>query len=451
MSVNRFLKWLGVFLVTVWVAHVGNAQPTYCNIPLFTATATGATGGTNISQNQCPNWSVTYNSTGFSGVTWRFQTSNDGVTYADATAASASACTNPATNTGSCSQTFSGVYAKFARIAYTLTGTGSISGRAYGQAGVSTQGVAGSSGVTGPTGATGPTGVTGATGATGVGTTGATGPTGSAGAAGVTGPTGATGSATGIITSGSITLISPSCATAQLYLPTDSMYDYVWCDGTNNHWYYQGAIVTPPTGSFSWTNQSTATVSKQTSGIWTFQAPGNGAASPNVNLYTVATPGLPFTQVFRFSVDIANGVNAPSAGVILRESSTGKLLALGLMAFVSATCGTSGTSSLQSPCWVPITFTSPTGTPTFPASGGVVSSALIGHLAPLCVSVTVAAGAGGIITLSWSPDNGFTFIPLYQQVKTAAFTTAPDSIGVYLNSTDMINTSQQSLTLISIN
>jgi hypothetical protein len=446
-------KWVVVWVVTVWLAHIAHAQPNYCNIPLFTATATGSTGGINISQNQCPNWSVTYNSTGFTGVTWRFQTSNDNVTFADASAASTSSCPNPATNTGSCSQTFSGVYAKFVRIAYTLTGTGSISGRAYGQAGVTTGGVAGSSGATGATGATGPTGSTGSTGATGVGVAGPTGPTGVAGATGstgATGVTGATGGAGAAFASGSITAL-PACSAAGLYLPTDSMYDYVYCDGAVNHYFFQGAQVTPPTGTFAWTNQQSATVSQQTNGIWSFTYPSlNSGNVLDYNVFDIATPSLPFTSTYRFNATILNGVNQPDLGVSLRESATGKLIVVSLSPYLaSSTCNVADTTTGNQPCWQVFTVT--TAHAAVRAAVGTTGPGMVGTVVPYCVQVKVATGSTGLITISYSNDNGVTFHQLYSAAKNTFFTTAPDNIGVYGNPTDFLSAQYMTLTLLSIN
>lgn len=150
-------------------------QQTYCNIPTFTVTATGQTAGINISTNQCWQWVATYNVTGFSAVSFSFQQSPDNSTWTTVTPTAASPCTNPATNTTSCTQLFT-AYDKYVRIAYSLTGTGSMTARAYGSAGVARGGSGGSSGATGPTG---PAGATGS-----AGPTGPTGPTGSGGGGG---------------------------------------------------------------------------------------------------------------------------------------------------------------------------------------------------------------------------------------------------------------------------
>lgn len=139
------------------------AQPAYCNISPVTLTATGRTAQFINSANQCHGWVLTYFSSGFSAVSIELDGSNDGgITWTAIPAVSGSVCTNPATNTGSCNIT-TDTYYKGISIAATLTGTGSLTARAYGVAGITASlggsGGGGGSGITALTGdgtATGP-------------------------------------------------------------------------------------------------------------------------------------------------------------------------------------------------------------------------------------------------------------------------------------------------------
>jgi hypothetical protein len=401
--------------------------------------------------------------------------------------------TNPLTGTSEGTATFSICYYPWLRFNLTVaSGSGNLTARLYGTAGsVGAKGGSAATGPTGPTGlagatgatgapgatgatgspgaagATGPTGLAGATGPTGVagatgspgaagatgptGLAGATGPTGAAGATGATGatgPTGATGAAN--IATGSITAL-PSCSTSGLYLPTDSLYQYVYCDGSANHYYLYGQQVTPPTGSFAWTNQQSASVNLQTNGAWSFQFPGiNAGAVLDYNVYDIATPSVPFTQVYRFSAAIFDGINQPDVGVSLREASSGKLIIVALTPFVGAgNCNSTNSTGNNAPCWQVYNITAAhNGTRT---AVGTVTSGQVGAILPWCVQVSVASGAAGNISISYSTDNGITFLTFYTAAKNSFFTTGPDHIGVYGNPTDMLTTSRNSLTLFSIN
>ena len=270
---------------------------------------------------------------------------------------------------------------------------------------------------------------------------------GSAGPAGATGATGGGGSS---ISAGSITSLPGTPSSGQLYLPTDSLYPHLLYTGAAWQYFYNGATLTPPSGTFAWTNQVSATVSQQTNGIWSFAFPGSGGSTNEVNVFDAATPSLPFTQVYRFTGAVNNASNGDWIGVSLRESGTGKLLIMGLFG-ASADCVVSNTTVAQLPCFVPATYTAAAG-----GTGvlvGSVGAALIGGAGtnPACVKVTVASAANGLITLGFSTDNGLTFTTLYSVAKTTAFTVGPDHVGVAASSTFIPTTSQGYLTLLGIN
>jgi hypothetical protein len=273
---------------------------------------------------------------------------------------------------------------------------------------------------------------------------------------GPVGPTGPTGSGgTGSVLAPVSIASIPTCTTSGTLQPfTDAIYNYAYCNGAAWTYFLGGQAITPPGISFAgagaWTNQGSATVTTQTNGIMTFVYPGNSSNNQNVAVFDVATPSVPFTQIYRMQMALQNGVNSPTYGISLRESGTGKLLTLTLIpiAGTGLTCEVTDTSAGNFPCFVPITYTSATGTP---AQVGTVGQAIIGNMQPICMKVDVASGATGAITLSYSTDNGFTFTVLYNVAKNVAFTTAPDHVGVMGNTTGMTTAEIAQLTLLGIN
>jgi len=119
----------------------------------FTLTAAGNSGVFNNLTKGCTNWTVTYNSTGFSALSLTVQTapnsSGSPGTWATFTAATGS---NPSTSITQASATFTG-YFPFLRVNLSgLTGTGTVSGLLYGawNETVATGGSAGNTTVIGP-------------------------------------------------------------------------------------------------------------------------------------------------------------------------------------------------------------------------------------------------------------------------------------------------------------
>ena len=235
-----------------------------------------------------------------------------------------------------------------------------------------------------------------------------------------------------------------------MYLPTDSLYPFLLYTGSAWQYFFNGAALAPPSGTFGWTNQVSASVTAQTNGSWSFAYPGNGGATNEVNVYDAATPSVPFTQVYRFIAQLNNVTAGNTVGVALRESGTGKLLLFGPWA-ASADCVLSNTTVAQLPCMLATTYTAAAGGTA--AIVGTVGDALQGGagLSPICLKITVASGASGAITMSFSTDNGFTFTTLYNVAKTTPFTTAPDHIGIYGNSTNLPVADNNRLTLLGIN
>jgi hypothetical protein len=268
------------------------------------------------------------------------------------------------------------------------------------------------------------------------------------GATGATGPTGA-GGGSGTIQTGSITTISCG-ATTFLQLITDSVYPFAYCNGASAlTYFYGGQAVTPPTGSYSWTNQASATVNQQTNGAWSFTYPGTGTTTGALNIFDTTLPAAPNTWTFRFTADLLSVASGTHVGVSLRESGTGKILGMPVWGVGTGLCASTNTGASNLPCFFPATYASSGSTYV---TVGTQGAAMIGGggTQPFCVKVTVASGAAGLITLGYSTDNGITFKTLYSVAKTTAFTTAPDRIGVFGYSSDATTSFSQLMTLIGV-
>jgi hypothetical protein len=234
-----------------------------------------------------------------------------------------------------------------------------------------------------------------------------------------TGPAAAAAGGTTWNAPASITSL-PSCTSSIYFQPfNDALYNYGYCDGSSNFTtYLQGQKVTPPAGTFAWTNQGSAAVTKQTNGIWSFDIPQHGGGE-SMNVYDTATPAAPFTKVFHVSymTSTSNG----HLGVSMRESGTGKILTASLNVSANGVC-------TINPCFAVLSYTNTT---TF--SSALAAGAVVAPGTTLAIKVSVASGSTGNITISISYDNGLTYQQLYQAAKNAFFTTAPDNIGIYGN------------------
>jgi hypothetical protein len=242
----------------------------------------------------------------------------------------------------------------------------------------------------------------------------------------------------GVIAPASITTLSGSCATVGLQLFTDALYSGAYCNGSTWQYFLAGQALTPPSlaaGSYSWTNQASATLTAQTNGIWTFIYPGyNNGSAHQLNIYDEALPTPPFTTNYRMNIAMTSGNNVTRFGLELRESSTGKIITFGMTAFAASAsdCNTTDTTGQNVPCLEVISW-STSGSTNSPVAALGVSQGLVGNAGtlPLCLQVSVATGATGNITMSYSTDNGFTFTQLYQAAKNSYFTTAPTNIGIF--------------------
>ena len=232
-----------------------------------------------------------------------------------------------------------------------------------------------------------------------------------------------------------------TCTSSVFFQPfNDSVYfPYAYCNGSSTLTYYMAGQVVTPIGltgaTYAWTNQGSCHQSlKQTNGIWTFDCPAHNGDT--VRTYDTALPSVPFTEVFRLSFANVQNTNDGDLGIVLRESATGKLIT----AAISSGTGSTGTATLHVNRWTNFT--------TFSAT--TACGASIGTY-PLAISVSVASGATGLITIQFSTDGGFSFPnTCYSAAKNSFFTTGPDNIGIQVNNNTSGNPDTM-LTLISIN
>lgn len=227
---------------------------------------------------------------------------------------------------------------------------------------------------------------------------------------------------------GPIASLPAASKLGNLYLPTDSVYEYLFDTGTAWDYHYRGLKVTPPvSGNFAWNNQGSSTATVQTNGAIILSSPSNGAAN-NIRIYEMAAPATPWTKTFRFTAAFTSQ-NFSTAGVSLRESATGKVIEFafemdGSLNFVKI-----------------LNFTNVT---TFSASA---TQAAFGSPANACFKV---GDDGTNLTYSFSHDNGVSFVQLAQTARGAFFTTAPDHVGVCLNPFCNSYSASVGLTLVSV-
>lgn len=114
-----------------------------------------------------------------------------------------------------------------------------------------------------------------------------------------------------------------TCATGDRHFTSDSIYEFL-CTATNT-WtaFHQGTKVTiPPSASWAWVNQNTATVSAA-GGTQYITATDSGGDSNNCRVRSISVP-YTLTAVVRTSVPPPG--SSLSAGIALRESGSGELI-----------------------------------------------------------------------------------------------------------------------------
>ncbi len=182
-------------------------------------------------------------------------------------------------------------------------------------------------------------------------------------------------------------------------------------------------ITRPNPASFVWVNQGSGTLSTTGGGLNISAA---GASGTNVRAQ-VATPGGGSWNC-NMNVAVQSATGNPRAGVLMRESGTGKLLSLA--------GGGGGTTAILFDRWASDTsFTGTQGsyTVTLPvfSNGFWVRTTYDGTNAKFLMS----------------PD-GVNYVEVYTELKTASFTVAPDQCGIFFDS-EGTGQPPQSVTLLS--
>lgn len=173
-------------------------------------------------------------------------------------------------------------------------------------------------------------------------------------------------------------------------------------------------ILTPPVlSALTWGNQASATAVYNTGGGLHISSPG---VSPNgISALFKNTPATPWTLTIGIVPgDGASSSNRNEAGLMLRESSTGKIL------------------------WIPVGTNSGGSAPLiigdrltgFTSSGTLAFTGY--NLWPSPVAWLQATDDGTNVTISISID-GQTFKPIYQESVTASFTSGPNQAGIGIN------------------
>lgn len=270
-------------------------------------------------------------------------------------------------------------------------------------------GTGGAVGATGPAGATGPTGATGTTGTTG--TTGATGATGTTGATGPTGPTGSTG-ATGTTGGGTGTIQFPiDIPPGSPNLANDEFSSGTTIDTTGA----RGASATAWNKSQN-TTGLTNVVGNDMLTLWTA-----GLTTGGMSGYGQTIPAGTFIYQTKARLYGQSAASAGiDAGIMVRESGTGKLVLFSLgMALVAVTGGEVPVYTLSA-----YTATSPTGTTTVVGTGGYVI------MNGTTIYFQVQRTATNI--QAYASMDGNVFFKMYDVALTTPFTTTPNEIYLVL-------------------
>jgi hypothetical protein len=162
----------------------------------------------------------------------------------------------------------------------------------------------------------------------------------------------------------------------------------------------------PTLGAFAWVNQGTATGTAVGNRIVLF-APAT--AGESIRLLKQALPAAPYTVTACLMPNIVN-TNYHGAGIMLRESSTGKLL--GICTSFNAS------NQLRGYRWSnPTTFASQASNIDLPSCN------------PIWLRVS---RSGTTLTADMSVD-GYSWRTVLTEAITASFTTAPDEVGFFGN------------------
>jgi hypothetical protein len=193
----------------------------------------------------------------------------------------------------------------------------------------------------------------------------------------------------------------------RVYYPTDSLYNQLIDNGTSWDHFYLGRKMTPINlASFAWVNQGGSATVDTTYGYAYIMA-DNGGNSANMRILKQSLGGLPRTITTLVQSAMLGGNNLTEAGLVLRESSTGKLVT-----FAIGATGTLHTYSRPNPT------TSPTDIHHFDNNYEMKASVYL----RLVVTSTTR-------TCYFSMDGQHWIQPWAADTLAANFTTAPDEVG----------------------
>ena len=229
--------------------------------------------------------------------------------------------------------------------------------------------------------------------------------------------------------SGAYSAKESSAAEGDVYIPTDSFYDWlIWTGGAWKHILNGMECIPPVDSEFTWINQGAASTVTANGGVHLL-APALAGGNLRIKKKTAPTP--PYT-VTALVVPTLAGVNFPHGGIVLRESATEKLLTASVE-FNTAAGGPGGAAVAV------FSWASPT------ASGArKVAGRLDGTLsAPIWLKL---ADTGALTQASFSGD-GVNFVQLYSAAYNVNFTAAPNEIGFFAHSNNA--TYDAAVTLIS--
>ncbi len=221
----------------------------------------------------------------------------------------------------------------------------------------------------------------------------------------------------------------PAAGTAgRLFFPSDSWYSHLRDTGAAWTYYFGGRAVTPPVNaSFSWVNQGSATVTAQTNGAITMDVPA--APGDSLHFYYLATPGTPYTRVWRVQNTILTGTASSSfSGVCFQETSSGK--------FICLYVGNAQNAAINVARW--------TNSTTFDVNSSFNSIGMVGLVGAPCITYRLG-DTGTNLTFEYSGDNGGSWINLLTQSRSAYFTTGPDRIGIAIDPNSSTITASQTL------
>ncbi len=225
-------------------------------------------------------------------------------------------------------------------------------------------------------------------------------------------------------TQGTYASIPVTCTLGDLYLLTDSYYDFARCIGSNNiDLFSHGKLMYKPSAqTWGWkTTQGSASVNITNGGI-ALIAPG--AASNNLRMYGHTAPATPWTVTAYVIPSITTPTTStlfPISGIALRESGTGKIYNFAVQ--ITRTASDYTATRIDISHWASAT--------SFGASDGDWVFGFQGQ-----AGIWLKVGDDGT-NLSYAiSSDGVNFSTLTTIARGAYFSSAPDQVGILANTND---------------